>query len=48
MKRVVVLALSLEQDMLFATCDPDSFYRALQFDGELDSCFENQPGLDKQ
>jgi len=37
-----------DQDMLFATCDPDSFYRALQFDGELDSYFENQPDLDKQ
>jgi hypothetical protein len=30
-------------DMLYAPCDPDSFYRGLHFDGELDNYFENQP-----
>jgi hypothetical protein len=32
-----------DQDMLYAPCDPDSFYRGLQFDGDFDSYFENQP-----
>jgi hypothetical protein len=32
-----------EKDMLYAPCDPDSFYRGLQLDGALDSYFENQP-----
>lgn len=32
-----------DQEMQFAACDPDSFYRALQFDGVLDTYFENQP-----
>jgi len=36
-----------DQDLLFAPCDPDSFYRSLQFDGVLDSYFENQPDVDK-
>ena len=31
------------EDMLYAPCDPDSFYRGLHFDGVLDSYFENQP-----
>jgi hypothetical protein len=30
-------------EMLYDPCDPDSFYRGLHFDGELDSYFENQP-----
>ena len=37
-----------DQDMLFSICDPDAFYRSLQFDGVLDSYYENQPDLDKQ
>ena len=34
---------SENQDMQYAPCDPDSFYRGLQVDGALDSYFENQP-----
>jgi hypothetical protein len=37
-----------DQEMLYAPCDPDSFYRGLQFDGVLDSYFENQPGSNQQ
>jgi len=37
---------SSDQDLLFAPCDPDSFYRSLQFDGVFDSYFENQPDPD--
>ena len=37
-----------DQDLLFAPCDPDAFYRSLQFDGVLDGYFENQPDLGKQ
>lgn len=35
---------SVDQDMLYAPCDPDSFYRGLRFEGALDAYFENQPG----
>lgn len=37
-----------DQEMLYAPCDPDSFYRGLQFDGVFDSYFDNQPDLGKQ
>lgn len=37
-----------DKEMLFAPCDPDSFYRGLQFDDVFDSYFENQPDLGKQ
>ena len=39
---------SNDQDMQFPTCDPDAFYRALEFDGDFDSYYENQPKLDEQ
>jgi hypothetical protein len=39
---------SEDQEMMFPPCDPDSFYRSLQFDGELDSYFEHQPSLGEQ
>ena len=32
-----------DTEMLYDPCDPDSFYRGLHFDGELDNYFENQP-----
>jgi len=32
-----------DQELLFPPCDPDSFYRSMQFEGTLDSYFENQP-----
>jgi hypothetical protein len=35
------------QDMQYAACDPDAFYRGLHFDGTLDSYFENQPVRDQ-
>ena len=31
------------QEMLYAPCDPDSFYRGLQFDGVFESYYDNQP-----
>lgn len=31
------------EEMLYAPCDPDSFYRGMQLDGTLDTYFENQP-----
>lgn len=37
---------SNDQEMIYAPCDPDSFYRGLQFDGALESYFENQPDFD--
>lgn len=37
-----------DQNMQFPTCDPDAFYRALQFDGVFDSYYENQPDLARQ
>jgi len=37
-----------DQELLFAPCDPDSFYRGLQFDDTLDSYFENHPTRDGQ
>jgi len=36
------------QEMLYAPCDPDSFYRGLQFDGVFESYYDNQPSMDKQ
>ena len=35
-------------ELLFEPCDPDSFYRSLQFDGVLEDYFENQPDLTRQ
>lgn len=32
-----------DRNMLYSPCDPDSFYRSLQFDGTFDGYFENQP-----
>lgn len=32
-----------DTEMLYASCDPDSFYRGLHFDGNLDEYFGNQP-----
>jgi hypothetical protein len=37
-----------DPEMLFPICDPDAFYRSLQFDGVLESYYENQPNLDTQ
>jgi hypothetical protein len=37
-----------DTELLFAPCDPDSFYRGLQFDGVLDEYFEHQPDLGQQ
>ena len=37
-----------DEELLFAPCDPDSFYRGLQFDDTLDSYFENHPTRDGQ
>jgi hypothetical protein len=37
-----------DQDLLFAPCDPDAFYRSLQFDEALDDYFEHQPNLGEQ
>jgi hypothetical protein len=37
-----------DQDLLFAPCDPDAFYRSLQFDEALDDYFEQQPNLGEQ
>jgi hypothetical protein len=37
-----------DTEVLFAPCDPDSFYRGLQFDGVLDEYFEHQPDLGQQ
>jgi uncharacterized protein DUF6152 len=37
---------SANQDLVHAPCDPDSFYRSLQFDGALDSYYENQVVVD--
>lgn len=37
-------ARSDDRDMLYAPCDPDSFYRGLHFEEALDAYFENQPG----
>ena len=31
------------QEMIYAPCDPDSFYRGMQLDNALDAYFENQP-----
>jgi hypothetical protein len=39
---------SEDTELLFAPCDPDSFYRGLQFDGVLEDYFEHQPDLDQQ
>jgi hypothetical protein len=35
-----------DQELLFPPCDPDSFYRSLQFDEALDGYFENHPTRD--
>lgn len=32
-----------DQEMIYAPCDPDSFYRGMQLDQSLDEYFENQP-----
>jgi len=32
-----------DQEMLYAACDPDSFYRGMQLEESLDAYFENQP-----
>lgn len=35
------------QEMLYAPCDPDSFYRGMQVEGVLDDYFINSPGGDQ-
>ncbi len=37
-----------DTEMQFPTCDPDAFYRSLEFDGVFDSYYENQPNMDEQ
>jgi hypothetical protein len=37
-----------DTELLFAPCDPGSFYRSLQFDGELEGYYGNQPDLGQQ
>jgi hypothetical protein len=32
-----------DEEMLYAPCDPDSFFRGMQLEGTLDGYFENQP-----
>ncbi len=36
-----------DAEMLFPICDPDAFYRSLQFDGTLESYYENHPESDQ-
>ncbi len=35
------------QEMLYAPCDPDSFYRGMQLEGVLEDYFMNSPGGDQ-
>lgn len=35
------------QEMIYSPCDPDSFYRGMQIEGELDNYFLNSPGGDQ-
>jgi hypothetical protein len=41
--RRMLMAPTDDTELIYSPCDPDSFYRALQQDGALDSYFENQP-----
>ena len=41
--RRMLMVPSDDTELIYAPCDPDSFYRSLQMDGTLDDYFENQP-----
>jgi hypothetical protein len=36
-----------DREMIYAPCDPDSFYRGMQVEGVLDDYFMNSPGGDQ-
>jgi hypothetical protein len=41
--RRVLMVPSDDTELVSPPCDPDSFYRSMQFEGTLDSYYENQP-----